>query len=259
MVQHVTMDGTQMRARLDPHLVEEQPSSTAVVVEGCRLVACAVVRDHELTPSPLPQSVARQGLLDHGHQLAALTQRHPRGNEIIGGVLPQRLQAPGLGVTPLQIGVALVCATRPLCQRALCVALRLEVVPDAQRGSRAAGAQLEPLGIDRPGQDVQPPCAAEGPEQGPAPPLVGRLEHTAQPRHVGCQRAPCARWRRPGPQLLDDLIAGHGRAGRCQEKGEELALPSAGHPHRLPHRAASRHPVGALPSRADLAFQCQWT
>ena len=130
LVQHVTMDGPQRRARLDPHLLDQQPPSTAVVVQCRGLVARAVVGNHQLPPPPLPESVTRQGLLDEGHEFATLTQAHPRRDEIVGDVLPQRLQARGLRVTPLQIGVALVCRTRPLCQRALGVALGLEIVPE---------------------------------------------------------------------------------------------------------------------------------
>ena len=218
------MERGELGARLHAQLLDEHPPGLGEHVERLGLPPAAVVGEHELGAQPLAQRMlagerAQLGdevgvpaepqvevdeVLHHGH--AALGEPFPlvlrerpdragerlpgpqaeRGPQRLGGLRHAPVPPPGLGLGDEALELGQV-------ERALAEA---QGVPAADRGE-------------------QPRPGARG---------TARLEHAAQPRHVGAQRAERAGRRPLAPDPVDDLLGGDHAVRADQQHREDRAL-----------------------------------
>jgi hypothetical protein len=122
----------QLRRRLDPELVDEQPSALVVETDRLRLPASPVEGEHQLRPELLPQGMCANELLELADERPVRSELQVGGDSPLERGQPELLQAADRGLGERVVGE--VRQRRPSPQR--------ERLPQVL-GSRASVAAFE--------------------------------------------------------------------------------------------------------------------
>src|SRR5207244_104819 len=79
----------ELRARLDPELVHEQPATLAVARERVGLAPAAVEREHQLPPQPLAQRLVLDEPFELGDEAIVATELELGGDPLLVGRSPE--------------------------------------------------------------------------------------------------------------------------------------------------------------------------
>ena len=221
VAQHGLLQPAQVRARLEPELVDQRPPRVGVGLERLGLPAAAVQREHQLRAEPLPQRVARDQRAQLRDQLGVTTEREVGVDAQLERLEPLLLERLDGGDGELLVGEVGERAAPPLAERC---AQRPGGLP------RAAGRQvvaalraqrLEARDVGAPRGRAHAIAGRDGLDDGV------RLEQPAQARDVLLQRGARVGGRVVAPQLVDQRVRRHDLAGPQQEQREHAALAHA--------------------------------
>ena len=229
------LEPAQLRAGLEPELVDQEPAALAHHLERVRLASGAVERQHQLPAQPLAQRVL-------GHERAQLADQVDRlaagelGREpLLDRLQPQLLQARDLALGELV--EAMVGQRRAAPQRerdASCAAARV--------GRRARRQQrLEAAAVDRLALDLQRVARRAPADRQPL------AQARPQARDLLLQRLVAAVRRLVAPHRLDQLVDRHRLRRPQRERDEEPPLLGAFELH-----AAARDRDLQRPQQPDL-------
>ena len=244
------MDAAELGTRIDAQLVVRAPG--ARLVEGLQrlgLAAAAVQRDHQQAAHPLAQRVLRdqRGELGYGLLVAAQVEQHL--GALFGGGRPQLGEADplGRGERPRHPGER---RSVPFAERGLQRRDRpVQVARDAQTAA-VLQAPLENDGVDLPGVQAQHVTGAGRGQDLAGPPAgAARLQHPAQPGHVGVHAALGTGRGLLPPHGVDELIAGDDPVRPHGQHAQNGLLPGGPVGSSRPESQARTGP--RTPTRSD--------
>ena len=197
----------QLRAGLEPELLDQEPAALAHDLERVRLAAGAVERQHQLPAQPLAQRVLGHERAQLADQVGGVAARQLGRQPLLDRLQPQLLQARDLALGELV--EAMVGERGPAPQRQR----RLELVGRQQR--------LEAAAVDRVALDLQRVA-------GRAPAHRQLLaDPRAQARDLLLQRLVAAVRRLVAPDGLDELVDRHGLRRPQRQRDEQPPLLGA--------------------------------
>ena len=211
------LEPPQLRPRLDPELVDEQPAPLAHHLERLRLPAAAVEREHQVRAHALAQRVLGHQRPQLADQVGVAAARELRAHPLLDRLHPQLLQPRDLALR--EVVEAVVGERRP--------------APQLERGLQVGGGRVRVLGpraLEQVLEAVRVDRAALHAERVPGRAAVdGRrlAEPVAQARHLLLQRLHAVARRPPRPYGLDQLVDRDRLRGAQRQRGEQGALLGA--------------------------------
>jgi hypothetical protein len=231
MVEDGPLELSQLRARLDRQFFDQQRPGRAVAVEGVRLTAAAVQREHQLPAEPLVQRMLGDKPLELGAQRGMPSDRQVRLDPVLDQPQPQRLEAlclrPGEGFR-LQVGERAAAPQRlglpQQCRRPGRVAVR-------ERLPARGGQVIVPVQVQFAVGDMEHVPGRPGPQPWLSR-VLGLGKRLAQPGDMDPQH-PFGRTRGLiAEQLIDQLVTGDDPVRVAQQQREQRPLPRPADPHR---------------------------
>ena len=208
----------QLRTRVDADLVRELAVRVVIGVEGLRLPAGSVQREHEQTRQPLAGGM----LGDQPPQVGDELRVPARGER---GLHPDLDRRQPLLLEPLDValrepleGEVGERRSTPQRERLAQDGRRVVRAVVAQRAAAVVDQPLEPLGVELARLDVEAVAGGRGRHDVPV------AERLAQARDMDLDRPHRARRRLVTPQRLGELLRAHRLVGPQQQHGQDSAL-----------------------------------
>ena len=211
VVQDPALELVQRRARLDPQLVDEHRAGLLERVEGFRLPAGAVQRDHQLRAQALSQRVLGNPALEGGNDLGMPAELELRLDLLLDDCQAKLVEPCGL----------------PVCERLVAEVVQrlapkeLECLTELLRARRPAGGRgLRGEALEA--ADVQLVVIRKSQHvAGRAGSDALRAQTLPQRRDVPVERRPRGLRRPLAPESLDQLVAPDDLAVAQKQKGKE--------------------------------------
>jgi len=225
------LESLQRLTRLDPQLVDEHAPCALVRVQGLRLSAGPVKREHQLPAKPLAQGVVSDQRLELGDEVVVTTERKIGFDPFLECRQAKLLKPGDLDVR----------------ERVECELRKRRAAPEGQRlaergggGVRVSGRKcasslveqgLEPMEVELAVGDRQDVAMGTGQKDPVLTWIYARgivLEPSAQLRDERVNVLRRVRRRFGAPEVLDDLVDRHDDVGTQQEKREQgpLLMPA---------------------------------
>ena len=216
------LEVSERRAGFDAELVAQDAPRPLVRAQRVGLPARAVEREHQLAPSPLPQRLRRDGLLEIGYELAGLPQCEQRVEAVFDHVAAQLLECARRVRAALDLFETLVGSAAPRRQRVVERGDRgTRVAPLEQRAARGRGVgepeRIEVGAVDR--EHIGAPLRDQ-----PTVTARTRAERATQAGDVGVDGARRAARRVLRPHRVDQGVDGDGGAVGREQRAQDRPL-----------------------------------
>jgi hypothetical protein len=203
----------EVRARLDPQIVDKSPSSGAVRVEGFGLPSRPVERQHLMSPQPLPVWIALHKLAELGHERGVAAAGEVGLDAALDRGHAQLFESVGIRPQPVH-GDLCQCRPPPEAKRIGVTHGRDLHLPGRECPLGVANECAEPVQVDLILGDEELVASRTRRQAGLT------VQRRAQPRDSHAQRLPRALGVLVWPEGVDELV-GRNRLVSAQEQVRE--------------------------------------